>query len=106
MTMHAAGVATRFHPRVEAGFMVKLFLNGKEQMVRADNLSMAGLKLLGEFSLQTTQLKISIPLPGDREIKTQAQVRRHHIDSIAVEFDDLDWDDMLAMSRFLHPRLP
>ncbi len=99
-------VPTRFHPRVEAGFMVKLLLNGKATVAKADDLSMAGLRLLGEFSHQHTEVKVAIPLPGDREIVTDAVVKRFDPDAMAIEFKQLDWDDMFALARFLHPRLP
>ena len=38
---------TRFHPRVDAGFMVKLFTGGRSVVAKATDLSMAGLKLIG-----------------------------------------------------------
>ena len=43
---------------------------------------------------------------GDREIVTSATVRRRNDETVALEFDQLDWDDMFALARFLHPRLP
>jgi len=49
---------------------------------------------------------LCIPIPGDREVVTQATVRRRGEEALALEFDQLDWDDMFALARFLHPRLP
>jgi hypothetical protein len=97
---------TRFHPRVDAGFMVKLATGGRSVLAKATDLSMAGLKLVGDFGRIDDRLTIAIPLPGDREIVTQATVRRRNEENVALEFDQLDWDDMFALARFLHPRLP
>ncbi len=97
---------TRHHPRVEAGFMVKLFTCGKAVLARADNLSMQGLSVSGDFAQSEDRVTLAIPLPDDREVVTQATVRRRDGESMAVEFDQLDWDDVFALARFLHPRLP
>jgi hypothetical protein len=97
---------TRFHPRVEAGFMVKLFTGGRAVVAKAQDLSMAGLKLCGDFSLAEDRLTVAVPLPGGREVVTQATVRRRTEEAVALEFDQLDWDDMFALARYLHPRLP
>ncbi len=95
----------RFHPRVEAGFMIKLFSGGQSVVAKAKDLSMAGLKLLSELRRVDDRVTIAIPLPGDREIVTQATVRRRSTNEVAVEFDQLDWEDMFALARFLTPRL-
>ena len=42
----------------------------------------------------------------DREIVTTCVVHRQHMDAVALEFESLDWDDMIALARYLHPRLP
>lgn len=97
---------TRFHPRVDAGFMVKIFTGGRAVIAKACDLSMAGLKLVGDFSTPEERMTICIPIPGDRDVVTQATVRRRGEDDMALEFDQLDWDDMFALARFLHPRLP
>jgi hypothetical protein len=96
---------TRFHPRVDAGFMVKLGANGRAIVAKASDLSMAGLKLMGEFGNIGDRLAISIPLPNDKEISTRGTIRRCSEEGVAVEFDQLDWDDMFALARFVHPRL-
>ena len=97
---------TRFHPRVDAGFMVKVFTGGRAVIAKACDLSMAGLKLVGSFTVPDERMTICIPIPGDRDVVTQATVRRRGEDDMALEFDQLDWDDMFALARFLHPRLP
>jgi hypothetical protein len=97
---------TRFHPRVDAGFMVKLFTGGRAVIAKATDLSMAGLKLVGDFGVEDDRMTLCIPIPGDREVVTQATVRRRGEEGLALEFDQLDWDDMFALARFLHPRLP
>ena len=98
--------AARFHPRVEANFMIKLKLIGKQVLAKARDVSMAGASILGEFLGVSERVQVVIPLPDDREIVTAASVRRKTGEMIAVEFDQLDWDDMFALARFLHPRLP
>lgn len=97
---------TRSHPRVDARFMIKLFTQGKAVLAKADNLSMEGLRVLGDFLASDERVTLSIPLPDDREVVTKATVRRRDEEAIAVEFDQLDWDDMFALARFVHPRLP
>lgn len=96
----------RFHPRVEANLTVKLAVNGRAYLVKARNLSMAGMHLKGYPASPGERITLAIPLPGDREVVTGCEVRRWTQDGIAVEFDELDWDDMIALARFLHPRLP
>lgn len=96
----------RFHPRVDAGFMVKLFTRGRAVVAKASDLSMAGLKLLGDFAGTERHVTLAIPLPDDREVVTTARVARRTEDGLALEFDGLDWEDLFALARFLHPRLP
>jgi hypothetical protein len=85
--------------------MVKLSTNGRAIVAKAADLSMAGLKLLGDFGAIGDRLLLSIPLPNDREVVTQATIRRCSEEGVAVEFEQLDWDDMFALARFVHPRL-
>ena len=96
----------RFHPRVEANFAVKLLVDGQVFVARARDLSMAGLYLVGGIPLRRERLTLHIPLPDDREVVTQCQVRRQTRDGVALEFDQLDWEDLFALARYLHPRLP
>src|SRR5258705_5729582 len=98
-------VVERYHPRVEATFMVKLIVNGRNLVAKAKDLSMAGLCLLGVPAI-TDVLTVSLPLPGDREITTRAKVKRRAPGMIGLEFDQLDWDDLFALARYLSPRLP
>ena len=98
-------VVERYHPRVEATFMVKLIANGRNIVAKARDLSMAGLCLMGVPAIPD-EITVTLPLPGDREIVTAASVRRKTGEMIAVEFDQLDWDDMFALARYLNPRLP
>ncbi|MBI3183619.1 MAG: PilZ domain-containing protein [Myxococcales bacterium] len=98
--------AERFHPRVEASLMVKLLLNGKAILATVRDLSMAGLCLTGVPELGRERVTVSIPLPRDREVVTGCTVRRRMGDVMALEFDQLDWEDLFALARFVHPRLP
>ena len=96
----------RYHPRVDAGLMVTVVREGKTSLAKARDLSMAGLFLVGLRAHEGERLVISVPLPGDLEVTTYCLVRRRHKDGAAIEFEDLDWDDLLALARYMHPRLP
>jgi hypothetical protein len=96
----------RFHPRVEAQLTVKVLLSGRTVTVQARDVSMAGLFLQAHAADTLQQLTIAVPLPGDREIVATCTIRRREVDGVALEFGELDWDDFLALARFLHPRLP
>ena len=98
--------AERFHPRVEANFMVKLLIGGRAVLAKARDLSMAGLCLVRDPGLASERITIAIPLPRDREVVTGCRVHRRLTGEIGLEFDQLDWEDMFALARFLHPRLP
>lgn len=102
----SADLPQRFHPRVGANFMVKLMVDGRAILAKARDLSMAGLYLIGEFDRADHTLTLCIPLPRDREIVTRCRIKRWHPDGLAVEFEQLDWDDLFALARYLHPRLP
>ncbi|HEX8703112.1 MAG TPA: PilZ domain-containing protein [Myxococcaceae bacterium] len=98
--------AERFHPRVEANLTVKVLLPGRTVVARARDLSMAGLFLHAQPADTLQELTLAIPLPGDRELVTTCAIRRRDTNGVALEFGTLDWDDFLALARYLHPRLP
>lgn len=97
--------APRLHPRVDAGFAVRLRSGGRSVVARAADLSMAGCKLQGQLGLPGGRLTVELLLPGAEPLVTSGHVRRRLDDAVAVEFDDLDWDDLIALARFVHPRL-
>jgi hypothetical protein len=66
---------------------------------------MAGLFIEGTVALPGQRLTLSVLLP-DRELLLESVVKRRTKEGVAVEFGQIDWDDMLALARFLHPRLP
>jgi hypothetical protein len=99
-------VPARYHPRVTSGIMIKIVREGRTSLARARDLSMAGLFLLGLRAKEGERLVLTVPLPGDGEVTTYSVVKRQHKDGVAVEFEDLDWDDLFALARYLHPRLP
>jgi hypothetical protein len=96
----------RYHPRVEANFMVKVQLNGRTAIVKARDLSMAGLFLHGHPPDAVRRLTLTIPLPGEQEVVTTCSIVRREAHGVALAFDSLDWDDFITMARYLHPRLP
>lgn len=98
--------AQRYHPRVGANFMVKVTVNGRTLLAKARDLSMAGLFLYDGENVQGSRVTLAIPLPKDREVVSDCRVARRHTHGVALEFDALDWDDLLALARYLHPRLP
>ncbi len=98
--------AERYHPRVEAKLMVKVLLPGRSVDAMARDLSMAGLFLHAHPLDGVHELTLAIPLPGDKEIVTKCSVLRREMNGVALEFGTLDWDDFIALARFLHPRLP
>ncbi len=97
---------TRYHPRVDAGLVVRLAFDGSSSPMMATDLSMAGIKVSGVVAQLPERVRVSIPIPGEGEVETMATVRRKTRDSAALEFDQLDWDDMIALARFIHPRMP
>ncbi len=99
-------IAERYHPRVDANIPIKVLLSGRTVTARARDVSMAGLFLLAHPGETQQRLTIALPLPGDREIVTTCEIRRREVDGVALEFGELDWDDLIALARFLHPRLP
>ena len=101
----ASAEPERFHPRVPADLEVKVLSSGDVRRTRARDVSMAGLKLSGRAGPIGGRLTLAVVLPKDREILTHATITRLD-DGTAVEFDQLDWEDLIALARFLHPRLP
>ena len=104
--MSLAVAPERFHPRVEANFMVQVHLNGRTVVAKARDLSMAGLFLLAHPGDAQQQLTLTLPLPGGEDIVTRCRIRRREAQGVALEFDTLDWDEMIALARYLSPRLP
>jgi PilZ domain len=105
MLSTASHETPRYHPRVAAGFAVRLQAQGRTVVARAADLSMAGCKVQGQLGLCGDRLTMQLALPGDRALVTLATVRRRLDDALALEFDELDWDDLIALARFVHARL-
>ncbi|WP_224365304.1 PilZ domain-containing protein [Hyalangium versicolor] len=99
--------ADRFHPRVEARLMVKVLLSGRPAVLaKARDVSMAGLFLHAHPASSLSELTLAIPLPDDREITATCTIVRREPNGVALEFGTLDWDDFLALARYVHPLLP
>ncbi len=95
----------RFHPRAAADFVVSLVAGHKALVTRATDVSMAGLRLLGKFHQFPKEVTLSLQLPEGTEIITRASVKRQSDSDVALEFNQLDWDDLFALARFVHPRI-
>jgi hypothetical protein len=99
--------ADRYHPRVDARLTVKVLLSGRPAVAaKARDVSMAGLFLHAHPASSLRELTLAIPLPDDREIVTTCTIVRREVNGVALEFGTLDWDDFLALARFVHPLLP
>jgi hypothetical protein len=98
--------ASRFHPRVEATFMVKVQREGRTLLHRTRDLSMAGIFVEDLHVLPGETVALVLPLPNDLDLPVDCTVRRLTTDGVALEFNALDWEDMFALARYLYPRLP
>lgn len=96
----------RYHPRVDANWMVQVHLGERTVLVKALDLSMAGVFLHCQPADSMRRLQLTLPLPGLGDITTQCTIVRRETHGVAVEFDELDWDHLLLLARYLHPRLP
>jgi hypothetical protein len=96
----------RRHPRVPASFLVKTHAGGRVVLHKARNLSMTGLLLEGDTGEDHAVL-LEIPLPDQhRSVVTTGRVTRREGTRTALHFEDLDWDDICALARYVAPRLP
>lgn len=105
-TTTAETLATRYHPRVTADFPVKLKAGARTILAQARDLSMEGLSVVGQLVGIESRVTISFELPNVGLVTTLARVKRVSAHETALELDQLDWDDMMTLARFLHPRLP
>ncbi len=105
-TFLGESVSNRYHPRVAAGLKVKLKTARGVIATEALDLSMAGVLVEGEVAAMAERVTIAVQLPQGRSIVTGARVRRFTGGNTGIEFDQLDWDDLCALAKFLHPRLP
>lgn len=96
----------RFHPRVDTHIVVKVMANGRTYMAQATDISMAGCRLVDAPIIKGDRIQLILPLPDQADLITGCEIRRRDENSIAVEFDTLDWDDLLSLAKFLHPKLP
>jgi len=99
-------VLQRTHPRVPAGFAVEVRTKEGAWVAQARDVSMVGLLLLGFAARPKEVLELALSFPGDYVRAFRGRVTRVHPEGVAVEFERLDWDDLFALARFLHPRLP
>jgi hypothetical protein len=106
MNAPSLSVRERYHPRVPAELAVNVLINGRAIPAKAREVSMAGLYLVGDPTLGRNRLTVSVPFPKDREIVAECTVSRRDEEGVALEFEQLDWDDLFVLARYLHPRLP
>ena len=96
----------RQHPRVTANLPIQVRGPGMVRQAVAEDLSLAGLRILGLHAPIGQALTVLLPLPDDRILTLRASVVRQDGTGVALEYDGLDWDDLFALARYLHPRLP
>jgi len=101
-----AQVRERQHPRVAANLPAEVRGPGMVRPAIAEDISLAGLRLLGLRAPVGETLTVALPLPGDRRLQLRCLVVRRDATGVALEFEGLDWEDLFALARFLHPRLP
>ena len=97
----------RQHPRVGADFVVRLIGPTRSVLTRAVDLSMAGLALIdpaGELKRAVFD-RVSISIPGEEELVLRVRVARREGERVGLIFEDLDWDDLFLLARYLSPRL-
>jgi len=99
-------VRERQHPRVSAHLPVEVRGPGMVRQAVAEDVSLAGLRVLGLRAPVGQSLTVAVPLPGDRLVQLRCSVVRQDATGVALEFDGLDWEDLFALARYLHPRLP
>ena len=105
-TLFAEPVTERNHPRVDANFMIKVLTRGRQLVHKVRDLSMTGCFILEHPGKVGHVVHLALPLPNDLEVRLVARIVRREDNGVAVEFDDLDWEEIFAFARFLHPRLP
>jgi PilZ domain len=96
----------RQHPRVTANLPVQVRGPGMVRQAVAEDISLAGLRILGLRAPMDQELTVLLPLPDDRILTLRCSVVRQDSTGVALEYDRLDWDDLFALARYLHPRLP
>src|SRR5215468_1099308 len=98
-------IRERQHPRVAANLPVEVKAPGLLRQAVAEDISLAGLRGLGLRAPTGQSLLVALALPGDRRLQLRCSVVRQDETGVALEFDGLDWEDLFALARFLHPRL-
>ena len=96
----------RFHPRVPANLMVTVHANKRAIVAKAKDLSLDGVFIWGVPGFGERRVTVSIPLPDGHDVMASCEVTRAQDEGVALKFADLDWDDLISLARFLHPRLP
>ena len=99
-------IRERQHPRVAANLPTEVKGPGMLRQAVAEDISLAGLRVLGLRAPVGQSLTVALALPGDRRVQLRCSVVRQDPTGVALAFDGLDWDDLFALARFLHPRLP
>ena len=99
----------RRHPRVPAGFLVKLKVGERTLVQKARDLSMTGMLVDCDTTSIGDKVQVELDLPNEeRPVSIAGLVLRasRPYGTRAIHFMDFGWDDMFALARFLAPRLP
>ena len=99
---------TRQHPREPAPLIVELRLGTRAILAHAFDLSMDGLGVADPAGALPDggETRVSLRIPGEaREVVAPARVTGRRGDRVGLTFVGLDLDDLLALARYLSPRL-
>lgn len=96
---------SRLHPRVPANFPIRLRHGASCWSGRATNVSLSGLAVEGAPSVDVGKVRLELALPAERSpLTVEGEVVREDR-GLAIRFLDLDWADILALARYVAPRL-
>ena len=93
------------HPRIRPALPVRALLDGQLVLTKAADLSLTGCFLEGLPKPRSDSLALELPI-GERWIRLRARIVRVQKGAevgcdLAVTFQDLPWDDICAIARFL-----
>ncbi|MDF1561709.1 MAG: PilZ domain-containing protein [Deltaproteobacteria bacterium] len=95
-------------PRVGGALRVRVPTRRGERELEACNLSLTGVYLTGVKAAVGQVVPLTLTIPElDDELRLSGRVVRcdEEAPGVALTFSRIGWEDMLAIARFLAPRL-